>query len=81
MPTQTVKVKLDKCEQDSGLYTVIGVVNGKSETRRDAKIGILKSEPEMKKHNDFIEKQIWPMDTKSETPRSISRLCEIPRLG
>ena len=34
---------------------MIGVVNGKSETRRDTKIGILKSEPEMKKHNDFIE--------------------------
>ena len=44
------------------------VENGKSETRRDAKTGILKSELETKKCSDLID------------PGPISRLCEIPRL-
>ena len=55
----------------------------KSETRRDAKTGILKSEPETKKCSDLIEKQICDRQTQNlqETPRPISRFCEISRLG
>ena len=39
---------------------IVGVANGKSETRRDAKTGILKSKPETKKCTctDLIEKHI-----------------------
>ena len=63
------------------LTTDLGVGNGGSETCQDAETGILKSEPETKKCNDLREKQICDRQTKSETPRPISRLCEIPRLG
>ena len=42
-----------------------GVANGKSETRRDTKTGILKSEPETKKCNDLIEKQICDRETQN----------------
>ena len=38
--------------------TLLGVANGKSETRRDAETGILKSESETKKWSNFMEKQI-----------------------
>ena len=41
------------------------MANGKSETRRDAQTGILKSEPEMKKCNDLIEKQICDQQTQN----------------
>ena len=42
-----------------------GVVNGKSETRRDAKTGILKSETEMEKFSDLIEKHICGQQTQN----------------
>ena len=59
------------------------VVNGKSETRRDAETGILKSEPETKKCSDLIEKQICDRQTQNLRLRAgpISRFCEISRLG
>ena len=44
--------------QTGSTKTDIGVVNGKSETCRDAETGILKSEPETKKCSDLIEKHI-----------------------
>ena len=31
---------------DADVHAILGVANGKSETRRDAETGILKSEPE-----------------------------------
>ena len=34
-------------------------MNGKSETRRDAETGILKSETETEKFSDLIEKHIY----------------------
>ena len=40
------------------------MANGKSETHRDAKTGVLKSEPETKKCNDLIEKQICDRQNK-----------------
>ena len=40
-------------------------MNGKSETRRDAKTGILKSEPETKKCSDLIEKYICDRQTQN----------------
>ena len=43
----------------------IGVVNDKSETRQDAKTGILKSETETKKCSDLIEKQICDRQTQN----------------
>ena len=49
------------CEQALKLRiqgTEIGVANGKSETHQDAETGVLKLEPETKKCNDLIEKQI-----------------------
>ena len=47
----------------------------------DAETGILKSETETGKFSDLIEKHNFICDrqTKSETPRPITRLCEIPR--
>ena len=41
------------------------MANGKSETRRDAETGILKSEPKTKKCSDLIEKQICERQTQS----------------
>ena len=38
---------------------------GKSETRRDAEAGILKSEPETKKCSDLIEKHICDRQTQN----------------
>ena len=38
----------------------MGVANGKSETRRDAETGILKSETETEKFSDLVVKYIWP---------------------
>ena len=38
--------------------SILGVVNGKSETRRDAETGIFKSETETEKFSDLIEKHI-----------------------
>ena len=42
--------------------TKLGVANGKFETCRDAETGILKSETEMEKFSDLIEKQIYVTD-------------------
>ena len=45
------------------------VVNGKSETCRDSETGILKSEPEMEKCSDGIEKQIIKCDWQTQNLR------------
>ena len=66
------------------MAVLLGVANGKSETRRDAETGILKSEPEMKKFSDLIVKQICDRQAQNLRLRdllSITRLYEIPRLG
>ena len=47
------------------LLTNSGVANGKSEAHRDAETGVLKSEPETKKCNDLIEKQICDRQTQN----------------
>ena len=47
------------------LTTTLGVANGKSETRRDAETGILKSEPETKKRSNLIENQIFDRQTQN----------------
>ena len=58
------------------------MANGKSENPRDAETGVLKSETETENFSELTEKNIVrPTDAESETPRPISRFCEIPRLG
>ena len=49
----------------SVLQSVKGMANGKSETRRDAKTGILKSETEMEEFSDLIEKYICDQQTQN----------------
>ena len=44
---------------------MIGVANGKSETRQDAETGTLKSETETEKFSDLIEKQICDRQTQN----------------
>ena len=39
------------------VYAILGVVDGKSETNRDSKTGILKSKPKTKKCNDFQDRK------------------------
>ena len=51
--------------QQDKFSTILGVVNGKSETHRDAETGILKFEPETKKCSDLIEKQICDQQTQN----------------
>ena len=41
------------------------MANGKSETRRDAETGILKSETKTKKFSDLIEKHIGDQQTQN----------------
>ena len=52
--------KLSCCENIQTDHTLqaIGVANGKSKTRRDAKTGILKSKTETEKFSDLIEKHV-----------------------
>ena len=44
---------------------LVGVANGKSETRRDAETGTLKSETETEKFSDLIEKHICDRQTQN----------------
>ena len=57
-------------------------MNGKSERRRDAETGILKSETETENFSDLIEKHICDQtDAKSETPRPITRFRDLSRIS
>ena len=46
-------------------FPALGVVNGKSETRRDAETDILKSETETENFSDLIEKHIYDRQTQN----------------
>ena len=50
-------------------FSEVGVANGKSETRRDAETGILKSETETEKFSDLIEKHTIFCDRQTQNLR------------
>ena len=47
------------------VQVLLGVANGKSETRRDTETGILKSETETENFSDLIEKHICDRQTRN----------------
>ena len=63
------------------------MANGKSETRRDAETGLLKSEPETKKCSNLIEKHVCDRQTQnlrlrdplesSARFRDLGRICQL----